>query len=62
MIYVAVGYLVFTIVGVYWFLNRMGDKLGSDKRWFIKPLDAILIMPLIPYAALIGFIFSRKKK
>lgn len=59
-----IGYIVFTIVGIIWFLNRMGDKHGSDKRWFIKPLDAILITPLFPYAILLGAYdkFTRRKK
>ena len=57
-----IGYIIFTAIGIVWFFNRLGDKDGSDKRWFIFPLDVIFITPLLPYAALIGKISRKKKK
>lgn len=55
-------YVIFTAIGIWWFLNRIADKHGSDKRWFIKPLDTILIVPLLPYAVLFGWLMYRRKK
>lgn len=63
MIYL-LAYVIYTSIGMGWFLYRMGDKHGSNKWWykvFILPLDALLITPLLPYAALIGVLFHRKK-
>ncbi len=61
MIYL-LAYIVYTAIGIWWFLNRMGDKHGSDKRWFIRPLDWMLIGPLMPYAYLVGYLSSRARR
>lgn len=55
MIYL-LAYLIFTGTGIWWFLHRMGDKLGKDKRQWVTALDWFLIVPLMPYAFLIGAI------
>ena len=55
MIYL-LAYLAFTGAGIWWFLHRMGDKLGKDKRWWVIALDWILITPLFPYFALLGLL------
>ncbi len=49
-------YLLFTVAGVWWFLHRMGDKLGTDRRWWVITLDWVLITPLVPYLFLIGLL------
>lgn len=45
---------------ILWLFHRMGDKLGSDKRWWVKVLDVFLIAPLIPIAYLLGKLINKE--
>lgn len=59
LILIFLGTLIYLIGGIAWFLHRMGDKFGTDKRWWVKLFDAFLITPLLPLAALIGKIHNK---
>jgi len=60
MILTIIGAVIgFYVVAIWWFFHRMGDKLGQDRRWWVKTLDATLITPLLPLAYLLGLLANR---
>ena len=60
-ILVGIGvYLIFTVVGFAWFFHRLGTEDPFAPRWWLKTLDTILILPLMPYFYLMGL--NEKKR
>ena len=53
-------YVAYTATGIWWFCRQLGNKYRKPKG-LEKFLDHVLIVPLLPYASLIGFIFSSKR-
>ena len=63
MILTIIGAVIgFYVIAIWWFLYRMGDKLGRDQRWWVLALDVVLITPLLPLAVLLGWLANRRIK
>lgn len=62
MILTIIGVAIcFYVICIWWFLHRLGDKLGKDRRWWVKALDGVLITPLFPLFFIIRFTKNRNR-
>ncbi len=61
---IALGILVWILLGVVWMFAHWGDAKGSyrKKPWWEYPIDWVLMAPIMPLAYLFGWIFNSENK